>query len=209
MCYDLFNNYLQRIARLLAQAFSWHASKNGGVVRVHFRRLSDSSSGNYSIAAITAFEKTVGKTNTIGVIQDKTWSYMPSEGHLERCDLISALSDINAPGRRIYSLNMHECTHKLNERWKDFITVLPAIPNNIVTRSVNGEEMYCPFLTFGVTINKEVCDELLYVLDYLQIDKLIGNWVKSFLYTFNMQDKLRDFCDYINKKNSGLIDREN
>ena len=41
-----------------------------------------------------------------------------------------------------------------------------------------------PLLTFGVTVYREKDRRILYILDYLRIDEIIGNAIKDFLYYF-------------------------
>ena len=83
-----------------------------------------------------------------------------------------------------------------DKKWMDFITVIPEFEkNNYVEKNTIDEEVHFarPLLTFGLTVYEEKDRDILYMLDYLRIDKFIGRQINKFLHYFpiNIEDFIK------------------
>ena len=100
-------------------------------------------------------------------------------------DLLEAAYNNDRSNCLIYSSNHSICNKGLAEKWKNFITVVPKFDNNIYHKKVNKNNYKdYPFITFGVTINDNKFDWLLYLMDYYKIDLVISDLLKAYINCF-------------------------
>lgn len=81
------------------------------------------------------------------------------------------------------------------------MTLIPQIEGNddIIRNERTGEVIdEKPLITFGITIYDEFDRILLYVLDYLKIDKVISGCIQEFRYY--MPVDIKEFISYVNMR---------
>ena len=180
--YDKFQGYLQKLCDKLEQKLVGNVAQDQ-VVRFHCRYLERSTYCYQELCTSFSHEEYRDKYNL---------------SDIEYGDLIEAImrSTKSQSGCLIYSINEKLCKNKLKERWRDFITIIPQIQENIHSkREIDGKERKAPFLTFGVTINSEEQEYILYCMDYLSMDVVLGNILQIYIHTFLID--LGKFCMWI------------
>ena len=193
-----FDSYLNTICQLLADVFCQKVKRGGvdGIARVHFRSMAikEDESEQAELHMLNCYASQL----SAGDIHDVTASHLPRNSKAKYDELLTASLSSGCPSL-VYSLNQSSCVATPDkEKWVDFISVLPEIPNIMWQLD---EKKSCPFLTFGVTINSGISENLLYALDYIGIDKFIGTWVKNGMAVFLQQKSLKEFCDFIYSSN--------
>lgn len=183
--YDKFQGFLQKLCDKLEQKFTADLQE-GQVVRIHCRYLDRGNRCTYR-GLCTSFSHNIDKTQ-----------YSLSD--IEYGDLIEAImeKERNQSGCMIYSLNEQLCKKKLKDKWRDFITIIPQIQENVYRKRMgNGNYKMAPFLTFGVTINNKAQEELLYCMDYLSAHVIIGDILQNYINTFLID--INKFCTWVKK----------
>lgn len=85
------------------------------------------------------------------------------------------------------SINKNNKKTDQKSKWKDFITIIPKFERNIYRVYDSKKDIYIkerPILTFGVTIYDQEDKEMLYLLDYMDIQDVLGRLINQFLYYF-------------------------
>lgn len=184
--YENFQSYIQKMCERLHNKLVEDVDENQ-VVRFHFRYLHDRISYVYPEFC-----------SSFSCKQD-TVEYTLSE--MKYGDLLEAIikSNQNHHGCLIYSVNQKLCQNKLKDKWRNFVTIIPKFTGNIYHKKVNdGYYKDYPFLTFGVTINSEAHDYLLYCMDYYSLDEVIGDMLQMYIDVFEVNvDK---FCSWVKKE---------
>ena len=181
--YDKFQGYLQKLCDKMEVVLVGKIP-NDQVVRFHCRYLDQKSDVYRELC--TSFSH----------VEDSE-KYTLSD--IEYGDLIEAIMKISKDqtGCLIYSINEKLCRHKLKDRWRDFITIIPHVQGNSCLRKgfnrERGESIPC--LTFGVTINSKEQDNILYCMDYFSIHKILGDILQTYIDTFLID--IKNFCGWV------------
>lgn len=182
--YENFQGYLQKLCDKLAQKLVGEIGPNK-VIRFHCRYWNQGA-GLYR-ELCTSFSHS----------EDRD-AYVLSD--IEYGDLIEAVMQKgrNQSGCLIYTINEKLCKNKLKDRWRDFITIVPRIENNVRRKqNSGGQDQWIPFLTFGVTINSVEYEDILYCMDYFSIHEVLGNILQIYINTFLI--KVNGFCNWVTR----------
>lgn len=171
--YMQFSTYLQQICKTLHDVFykRWPELQ----LRVHFRYLSKKTTDKYSQLCL------YGKDFNDYIMEELEWGELLEKAYEVKRPLIASVNE------RYCGKSFEKNKKKSNTQWIDFITAIPKFHKNyFVMRDGLTEEIIRsrPLLTFGVTVYREKDRRILYILDYLRIDEIIGNAIKDFLYYF-------------------------
>ena len=185
--YMQFSAYLQQICRALHDAFQkrWPEIK----LRVHFRYANGKQLNQYSQLCL------YGVNSESYVMRELTWGELLEKAYEVKRPLIAS---VNA---KYCAESFENNKKKKNTQWKDFITVIPKYQKNYyIRRKTLTEEIEInrPLLTFGATVYREQDQRILYILDYLRIDEIIGDAIKEFLYYFPIN--LIQYIQFLSKK---------
>lgn len=83
-------------------------------------------------------------------------------------------------GKSLIFQNNQEHSIMPHNRWGNFITIIPAFPQNVISTN-QGKR---PLMTFGLSITKKKYNHLLYLLEFFKIELVLGNIIDSFLRSF-------------------------
>lgn len=171
--YMQFSTYLQQICRTLHDVFyrRWPSLE----LRAHFRYLTGEAQDKYSQLCL------YGKNFNDYIMRELEWGELLEKAYEVKRPLIASVNE------RYCRKSFEQNRKKSNAQWKDFITVIPKFQKNYyIRREKLTEEILIsrPLLTFGVTVYREEDKRILYILDYLGIDEIIGDAIKDFLYYF-------------------------
>lgn len=180
LSFRLFLGFLQRICQRLQTILLYGQDMDSTAVRFHFRYLEDKNSylyGNLCSSFSAGIEEDQYR------LSDMKYSDLIEAAYREGCSLI-------------YLANEELCQKKLNAKWWNFITVIPKFQKNEFRRKVSEDNVkVVPLLTFGVTIESQKFDDLLYCLDFYRIDQILGDLIDSYtdVYRINMEE----FCSWL------------
>lgn len=190
---DEFSNYLTAICLILHKAIQ--KIKEQALFRTHFRY--------WGMAAEDKEKRKEEDDQYLQLslygaglkdhpIRPLKWGELIEESYLKRMPLIAS---VNAKYCAESMQSNNEKTEP-DKKWMDFITVIPEFEkNNYVEKNTIDEEVHFarPLLTFGLTVYEEKDRDILYMLDYLRIDKFIGRQINKFLHYFpiNIEDFIK------------------
>lgn len=177
--FSMLLGFLQKICEKMQQVFIEDICNENDIVRFHFRYLSDKNTFRYLRLCISFPKDSDFENNDVTEIK---------YGEL----IEKAFTSQNS---LIYSINKKFVQKNLNEKWTNFITVVPLFPRNTYTRKYPTKSKNFPFITFGVTTNNDKYDELLYCMDYFSFKETIGDIIEQYLDVFNIN--LGEFCDWL------------
>lgn len=177
--FNMFLSFLQKICQKMQQVLVEDICQKDDIVRFHFRYLSDKNNFQYLRLCISFPKDSDFENNDVSEIK---------YGQLIEKSYESGNS-------LIYSVNKEFVQNELNEKWKNFITVVPLFSKNNYTRKYANKPKSFPFITFGVTTNNDRFDELLYCMDYFSIRDTIGEIIEQYLDLFNVN--LDAFCTWL------------
>lgn len=168
-----FSTYLQQICRTVHDIFNrkWPELR----LRVHFRYRKREAPSNYAQLCL------YGKDFDNYMMEDLEWGELLEKAYEAKQPLIASVNE------RYCGNSFEKNKKKTTAQWTDFITAIPKFRKNyFIKRDALTEEISIsrPLLTFGVTIYREEDRRILYLLDYLRIDEIIGDAIKDFLYYF-------------------------
>lgn len=147
MSYGLLLTYLLRICQILQRHLVGEDYSEGDIVRFHFRYLADKNQLIYR-SLCTSFPKEVNQDD-----------YPVSE--IKYGQLIEAA--YKSEKGLIYSINEQFTDGNLKDRWTNFITIVPEFQDNeYIKKYGNTSSKKIPLITFGVTINNEKYNNMLY-----------------------------------------------
>lgn len=179
-------SYIQNLCQIFLQELVEDVG-DGEIVRFHFRYLSDKNTMMYTTlcSSFTACDNTDVSSN------------QPSD--IKYGDLLEA-TFLSQSGTLIYSINKCECKNKLNEKWADYITVIPKFEENIYSKKVNRSVVKkFPLITFGVTISHDSHRYLLQCMDFLGIDRFISKLIQCYTTLFMLD--IGEFVFWLKKQN--------
>lgn len=180
---DAFSNYLYSICKITQETLC--KVKKGGRIRTHFRQWDLDKKDQY-------IENTLyGVMPKEYLIKPLDWGQLLEKAYISNGSLIASVNSAYCKD----SLSNNAEKEEQAQKWSDFITVIPKFEGNdyIEKNEITGEVYKKrPLLTFGVTVYREEDKEILYLLDYLKIDKFIGRQIQKFLHYFPI-----NIVDYI------------
>ena len=179
MLFSMFLGFLQKICEKMQQVFIEDICDENDIVRFHFRYLSDKNTFQYLRLCISFPKESDFENNDVTEIK---YGQLIEKAYTSHNSLI-------------YSINKNFVKNDLNEKWTNFITIVPLFPKNTYTRKYTAKSKNFPFITFGVTTNNDKYDELLYCMDYFSFNDTIGDIVEQYLEMFNIN--LAEFCDWL------------
>lgn len=165
-----FSAYLQYICTQINKGIQ--EFRDGTEVRVHFRQWKVDGD-NYIQNCI------YGKGADDYEMKPIPWGELLKEAFIRKRPLIASVNEMYCRE------SMERNRRKENGKWVDFITVIPAFEKNIYVqrdKKTGKINLKRPLLTFGITIYQKKDEVLLYLLDYLRIDKIVGEMIRDFLY---------------------------
>lgn len=173
--YRRFKGLLQCIANNFLEYLAKPLMNDNDVMRVHFRHFyKEKGKITYKCICHDVYPHSVNGVDLLGehVVSDMVYG-----------DLLKASFEANKG--LIYSVNHNTCGNRLNEKWANFITIVPNFPMNIVrVKSAQGIENSYPMLTFGITCNSNSADQLFYCMDYFEFKKELELILSSFIDRF-------------------------
>lgn len=184
---DMFLGFLQRLCQKLERILLYDKIEDGDIVRFHFRYLSDRNLFLY-LKLCVSFPEQIDPTE-----------HEPSE--IKYGELIDAAYKTRKG--LIYSVNKSFCKNELKNKWTNFLTVIPLFEGNDFTRkySETAYKKY-PFITFGVTINSDKFNPMLYCMDYFSINTMLEEIINTYIRIFRIN--INKFCVWVQKE----IERE-
>lgn len=204
-----FSGYLTMICTVLCKTIQ--NKKKEVSIRTHFRSLkfaeTDCSKLDDANDVYTQLSL-YGKGHPGHSVRDITWGQLIKESYLAGIPLIASVNTDFC--EESISNNNGKQDNDLENKWLDFITVIPKFEqNNYIEKDMVSEEVCLarPFLTFGITVYKEEDRSILYMLDYLQIDKFIGRQINKFLHYFpiDLRDCIKILKEKEKRSNVGIV----
>ena len=177
--YNMFLGFLQRLCQKMERILLYDKIVEGDIVRFHFRYLADRNTFTY-LRLCVSFPEQIDPTE-----------HEPSE--MKYGDLIEAA--YNTQRSLIYSVNKDFCKNKLKDKWTNFLTVVPLFEGNDFKRKY-ADSVYkqYPFITFGVTVNSEKFNSILYCMDYFLINKMLEEIINTYIRIFRID--INRFCEW-------------
>lgn len=181
LLFEVFLGFLQKICQKMQQIFVGDLCDDTDIVRFHFRYLADRKTLQY-LRLCTSYPENID----------------PSDYDLSEIKYGQLIEQSNLTGQSlIYSVNEEFTDKKISTKWTNFITVVPLFEKNVYTRRNTTNIRKIPFITFGVTINNEKFDDLLYCMDYFSIKETIEEIVEYYLEIFHID--MDSFCTWAKK----------
>lgn len=179
---SLFLSFLTELCQRMQNTLIGDQLSENDIVRFHFRYLFDRSSLQYQCLCKSL-------PNSVDKAQ---YEVSPIKyGELIEASYTSGES-------LIYSVNKEFTEHELKERWTNFITVIPLFDSNNYKKNDGRKKKEYPYLTFGVTVNNDKYNVLLYCMDYLSIKELLGDLIDRYIRIFLID--IDDFCKWAKKQ---------
>lgn len=181
--YNMFLGFLQRLCQKMEKILLYDKIEDGDIVRFHFRYLADRNSYLY-LKLCASFPEQIDA----------------SEHELSEIKYGELIEAAYKTGKGlIYSVNKSFCKSKLKDKWTNFLTVIPLFEGNNFRRKY-AESVYreYPFITFGVTVNSEKFNLLLYCMDYFSINKMLEEVINTYIRIFRID--INKFCDWARKE---------
>ncbi len=181
--YLFFEGFMQK----LCQSFSEEMSReqDGSDINFHFRFLGDKASYKYPIMYSSFLGDSEAENSNI----------------LNNCGLLKDASVYVERKSLIYSANTNLFREHVNEseRWVNCITIFPDFEKNRYNKPLGkGKHKITPFITFDVTIYNHKNNNLLYLLEYYKLDKVLGEILKTYTECFSIDLDL--FCQQCKRK---------
>lgn len=181
LIFDTFLGFLQKLCQKMQKILIEDLCEESDIVRFHFRYLADRKSFQY-LRLCTSFPEQIDP-NPHDVSEIK-YGQLIEQSYLTGKSLI-------------YSVNEEFTNNKLSEKWKNFITVVPLFDKNNFLRKNITKNPKIPFITFGVTINSDKFDNLLYCMDYFSIKESLEEIIEQYLDIFHID--ISEFCIWAKK----------
>ena len=191
LVFDMFLGFLQKLCQKIQTVLLYDFCSPEDVVRVHFRYLADRNSFIYK-KLCTSFPEEVDSAE-----------YELSD--IKYGELIEAAYIMKTP--LIHSANQAFCKQKLKDKWENFITIVPLFERNEFVRKLSEvRQKKVPYITFGVTINSNKLDKILYCMDYFSFDTMLQEVMDAYLKIFKID--VDRFCVWVKeqfKKEGGTL----
>lgn len=142
------------------------------IVRLHFRSMHEGTNLKYQKLFVLTVTK--NEENKIISIKDCDLAEIDySESLIEQSFLKNKAL--------LHSLNPTFNNHSLKEQWIDFLTIAPHSDFNIGICSVDDEDIKCPYITFGITVNNTKFQDILRNMSYIGFEKILDKLFIKFL----------------------------
>ena len=185
MIYESFDGYLRRICTIfLDVVFSEFINNKDELVRTHFRYFDFKDN----------YKKICSNIIKLDEVEDELKIDIGANNELldmEWGQLIEKAFEIEKS--LIYSVNKVYTSEKISDRWDDFITIIPTMECNRINIG-RSKIKYRPYITFGITGRLEKFTDMLYILDFLNINNIIGDIISNFMECFQID--LKDFIEH-------------
>lgn len=172
-------SFFERICEKLSDILLEEIYEAADIVRFHFRYLANRDNLTYSNLCSYIYNNNEKEFS----ISEIVYGQLIEQSFEDKCSLI-------------YLVNKEYAPKGLKERWYNFITVVPLFDDNKTEITKGLTKFKVPFITFGVTTNKEKYDELLYCMDYFELRNSLDNIISSYLELFAID--IEDFCSWLN-----------
>lgn len=180
LMFNMFFGFLTQLCQKMQEILIEGCEEND-IVRFHFRFLADKTNFRYLSLCASLPEK-----------------INPSDYDVSEIRYGELIEEAYQTGRSlIYSVNEGFAKNKLKDKWKNFITVVPLFDQNHYTKKRINTNTKFPYITFGVTINNEKYDELLYCMDYFGIKEFLEEVIEEYLQIFFID--IDHFCSWAKK----------
>ena len=179
--YEAFLGFLQRLCQKMQQILVGDLCDDTDIVRFNLRFLADRKSSQY-LRLCASFPEFINPIEHD--VSEIKYGQLIEKSYLSGHSLI-------------YSVNEEFTKNKLLDKWKNFITVVPLFEKNSFTRKNASQNKKIPYITFGVTINKDKFDELLYCMDYFSIKESLEEIIEQYLEIFHID--IGGFCIWAKK----------
>ncbi|NBJ95117.1 hypothetical protein D5281_21825 [bacterium 1xD42-62] len=167
LMFNMFFGFLTQLCQKMQEIFIEECGEND-IVRFHFRFLADKTNFRY-LSLCASFPEKIN----------------PFDYDVSEIRYGELIEEAYETGRSlIYSVNEGLAKNKLKDKWKNFITVVPLFDQNHYTKKRINSNSKFPYITFGVTINNEKYDELLYCMDYFGIKEFLEEVIEEYLQIF-------------------------
>ena len=158
---------------LAAKLFPKAEFEDGDAIRVHFR-----------IISVDTDEKVMYKklfAHTI-IKEDSEIKYMSEEAKLTDIKYENSMiqKSFNENKTMLFSLNPSSNNHISKSDWIDFITIAPKIECNKYLLGDDCEELYYPYISFGVSVNSKEFQKTLRGITYVDFDKILSRLLRKF-----------------------------
>lgn len=181
--FNMFLGSLQRLCQKLQKILLYDKLQNGDIVRIHFRYLADRNSFLY-LKLCVSFPEQIDPTD-----------YDLSQ--IKYGDLIDAAYKTGKG--LIYSVNKDFCSSKLKDKWTNFLTVVPLFDGNNYKRNYSeSSHRDYPYITFGVTVNSDKFNPVLYCMDYFSINVMLEEIINTYIHIFKID--INKFCSWVQRE---------
>ena len=175
---NAFQGYLFDICNIICDKLNAALTQIDGkehVMRAHFRWWNANTKRYEQLC--TNRSNGVDATKPI---QSLEWGELLKESYNRKHPLVASLNRSCCEG----SFTRNKAREDAENEWVDFLTAIPNFNGNICiksTREIDDKEEQ-PWITFGVTVYDETDRQMLYMMDYFDIGKIIKEFIDEFLY---------------------------
>lgn len=175
---NAFQGYLFDICNIICNKLNAALTQIDGkehVMRAHFRWWNANTKRYEQLC--TNRSNGVDATKPI---QSLEWGELLKESYNRKHPLVASLNRSCCEG----SFTRNKAREDAENEWVDFLTAIPNFNGNICiksTREIDDKEEQ-PWITFGVTVYDETDRQMLYMMDYFDIGKIIKEFIDEFLY---------------------------
>lgn len=180
LLFNMFFGFLVQLCQKMQEIFVGECGDNE-IVRFHFRFLADKATMSYYRLCTSFPEKISQEDYDVSEIK---YGELIEESYKNGKSLI-------------YSVNEEFAKNKLKNKWTNFITVVPLFEQNHYSKKKKNLISKFPFITFGVTINNEKYDKLLYCMDYFGFKETLEEIIEEYLQLFFVD--INRFCSWAKK----------
>lgn len=174
---DEFSAYLLYLCKTVYD--STHELNPEAVLRTHFRYWNQNGEAEQYFQA-----QVYGAGFDEYVMQPLDWGELLEEAFENNKPLIASVNS------RYCKKSIEKNERKETNKWENFMMVIPQFVDNKYTEreEITKKVLFArPLITFGLTVYREEDKELLYILDYLKLDEVIGTVIKEFLHYFPIE----------------------
>lgn len=202
--FDEFANYLTAICSIFYKTIL--RIKENALLRTHFRywKMVQNDEDKWTEEDDIYLQLSLyGAGPQNHLLGELKWGQLIEESYLRGAPLIASVNSKYCEE----SLQCNKNKENSEDKWRDFITVIPQFEKNYFLKkdSINEEVLLArPLLSFGITVYREEDRNILYMLDYLQIDKFIGRQINKFLHYFPID--VVEFIKFLKVNRSDLDD---
>ncbi|OUQ47384.1 metallophosphoesterase family protein [Lachnoclostridium sp. An118] len=183
-----FSGYLTMICKVLYKSIQ--RMKENAELRIHFRywkSVEQETVQKHMSNDVYVQLSLYGKGYPEHSLTELDWGQLIKEAYFEGKPLIASVNTDFC--KESMDSNNDKTEDDLKHKWLDFITVIPQFEqNNYVIKDAVSEKISFsrPLLTFGITVYRDEDRDILYMLDYLRINRFIGRQINKFFHYFPM-----------------------